>query len=350
MHYLIFGAGAVGSYLGARLALSGIQTTFVVRPGIAAVWKEKGLRITGKRDDEVVPNPNVIENLQQTFPGSPPDLILLTVKTFDVASAAHEIRQTFPSPIPIVCFTNGVGSEALLETLLVRDPIIPATLTTAIQRSNISSFLIERERGLGFASPLPIVRSIISDFKNAGMTVSEYHDAGRMKWSKLLTNIVSNASSAILGWAPHQIFRHQNLYRVEVEALREAVRVMQSMGLRPQNLPGVPVSLLSTGIFFPHWMTRSLLGRIVSRGRGEKLPSFHYDIGRGRSEIEFLNGAVVRAGETMGIPTPTNRFLLDTMRAIVENPLEQGPLRNHPQEFLKRAIIAGVPGIQGYNP
>jgi 2-dehydropantoate 2-reductase len=350
MHYLIFGAGAVGSYLGARLALSGIQTTFLVRPGIAAVWKEKGLRIIGKYDDEVVSNPNVIENLRKTFPDSPPDIILLTVKTFDVASAAQEIRQTFPSSIPIVCFTNGVGSEAVLETLLARDPIIPATLTTAVQRSKDGIVLIERERGVGFASSLPLVGSIIADFKNAGMTVSQYQDAGRMKWSKLLTNIVSNASSAIIDWTPHQIFQHQDLYRVEVEALREAVRVMRSMGLRPVNLPGVPVSLLSTGIFLPHWVTRTMLGRIVSRGRGEKLPSFHYDIGRGRSEIEVLNGAVVRAGERIGIPTPTNRFLLDTMIAIVENPLEQEPLRNLPQEFLRRAIIAGVPGIQGYNP
>ncbi|OGO16638.1 MAG: hypothetical protein A2Z14_18320 [Chloroflexi bacterium RBG_16_48_8] len=117
---------------------------------------------------------------------------------------------------------------------------------------------------------------------------------------------------------------------------------MRKMGIKPLNLPGVPVALLTAGIFLPPGMTQNLLGRIVSRGRGKKLPSLHYDIGRGRSEIDYLNGAVVREGVRMDVPTPTNRFLTDTMRSIVDNASEQEPFRDHPEEFLKRASKAGV--------
>jgi 2-dehydropantoate 2-reductase len=350
MHYLIFGAGAVGGFLGARLALSGQHTTLLARPGIAADWKAKGLRIVDKSREETLSNPNVIDDLNQALAESPPDIILLTVKTYDVEVAAAQIQQVFSKPIPILCFTNGVGSEALLSNRLEDFPVIPATLTTAVQLSQEHVVHIERERGLGFAGSHPILASIIADFKKADMTVRSYQDAGRMKWSKLLTNMVSNATSAILGWPPRQIFQDKNIYRVEVEALRETVRVMRKVGIKPQNLPGVPVSLLSTAILFPPWMIQSILGRIVSRGRGEKLPSFHYDIGRGRSEITYLNGAVVKTGERIRLPTPTNRFLLDTMINIVGNAAEHEPLRNHPEEFLKRAIKAGIPGIRGYNP
>ena len=350
MHYLIFGSGAVGGFLGARLALSGQHTTLLARPRIAAAWKAKGLRLVSKSDEESLPNPNVIDDIRQTVAESPPDIILLTVKTYDVEVAAEQIQQAFSKPIPIVCFTNGVGSEALLSNRLEDFPVIPATLTTAVQLSQDDVIYIERERGLGFAGSHPKVASIIADFKKAGMIVRRYHDAERMKWSKLLTNIVSNATSAILGWPPRRIFQHQAIYRVEVEALRETVRVMRKVGIKPQNLPGVPVSLLSSAIFLPTWMTQAILGRIVSRGRGEKLPSFHYDIGRGRSEITYLNGAVVKTGERIGLPTPTNRFLLDTMINIVENAAEHESLRYHPEEFLRRAINAGIPGIRGYNP
>jgi 2-dehydropantoate 2-reductase len=341
MHYLIFGAGAVGGFLGARLALNGHHTTLLARPSKAATWKSH---------EETLPKPNVIDDLRQAPAVPPPDIILLTVKTYDVEVAAEQIQQAFPKPIPIVCFTNGVGSEALLSNHLVDYSIIPATLTTAVQLSQDQAVYIERERGLGFASSHPKVASIIADFKQAGMTVRRYDDAARMKWSKLLTNIVSNATSAILSWPPRQIFQHQDIYRIEVEALRETVRVMRKVGTKPQNLPGVPVSLLSSAIFLPHWMFQGILRRIVSRGRGKKLPSFHYDIGRGRSEISYLNGAVVKTGERIGVLTPANRFLLDTMINIVENAAEHEPLRNHPEEFLKRAINAGIPGIRGYNP
>jgi 2-dehydropantoate 2-reductase len=350
MHYLIFGAGAVGGYLGAQIALSGQQTIFLTRPRIAEAWKENGLRVSGKNRDDCLPNPNVVDNLSQVLPDPTPEVILLTVKTYDVEMAAEQIRQVFTAPIPIVCFANGVGSEARLSTLLENHPIIPATLTTAVQISRDGVIMVERERGVGFASPLPITASIVGDFEAAGMTVRRYPDPGRMKWSKLLTNIVGNATSAILDWSPHQIFQHPDLYRIEVEALRETVRVMRRAGYRPQNLPGVPVSLLGAGIFLPTWATRGILDRVVSKGRGEKLPSFHYDIGRGRSEIYYLNGAVVKEGSRTGVPTPVNHFLLDTMISIVENAAEHKALRHQPQEVLKRAMKAGVPGIRGYNP
>jgi 2-dehydropantoate 2-reductase len=140
-----------------------------------------------------------------------------------------------------------------------------------------------------------------------------------MKWSKLLTTMVSNATSAITGLDPGQVYAHPALARLEIEALREAVRVMSALGFNPQNLPGVSVALLGRAVFLPTLITRQLLGRIVARGRGQKKPSLHFDIGRGRSEIDWLNGAVVRYGAQVGVPTPVNLALTHAMKALVED-------------------------------
>jgi 2-dehydropantoate 2-reductase len=350
MHYLIFGAGAVGSYVGGRLALSGQKTTFLTRPGKKRTFQKNGLRIVDKTDDELLPNPILVDSVQQAFSPSPPEVILLTVKTYDIEIAAAQILDCAPAPLPILCLTNGVGSEALLSEFLTDFPIIPVTLTTAVQLAQDGVVHIERERGMGIAGTHPLIDRLVIDFTQSNISMRRYQDGKRMKWSKLLTNIVSNASSAILGWSPTRIFQHPKLYRIEVEALRETVRLMRKIGVKPQNLPGVPVALLSSGIFLPPWMTQRILSRIVSRGRGEKLPSFHYDIGRGRSEIIHLNGAVVKEGMRVGLPTPANRFLTDTMLAIVNDANQHKDLRNHPEEFLNRAYKTGVPGIQGYNP
>jgi 2-dehydropantoate 2-reductase len=183
----------------------------------------------------------------------------------------------------------------------------------------------------------------------ADMTVRMYSDPERMKWSKALTNIVSNASSAILGWTPAQVFGNKGLYRLELEALRETVRIMQKRGMRPLNLPGVPLTIMGYGVFLPAPLTRNFFGRIVARGRGDKPPSFQQDIGRGRSEVEWLNGAIANFGDKLGVPTPANRLLYETMMTLVNRPQEHERYLGKPSELLRLAAKAGVPGIQGYN-
>lgn len=350
MHYLIYGTGAVGGYLGGILSLCGIQTSFLARPRVATVIQTRGLKIQGSSFQGHIPEPRVFESAEQALNQLPPDLILLTVKAYDIEAVAIEIQQFAPAPIPIVCFTNGVGSEKTLSKVLPQHTILPATTTTAVQMMQNGIIQIERERGVGLAGTHPSLPSIAQDMNQAGLFVRRYRNPERMKWSKLLTNIVSNATSAIVGWPPKRVFNHPDLYRLEVEALRETVQVMRRMDIKPQNLPKVPVSLLSFGIFFPPRITQGFLGRVVTKGRGSKQPSFHYDIGRGRSEVRWLNGAVVRVGEQLGFPTPANRVLTETMLRLVADSKEHERFHSRPDELLHLAVKSGVRGIQGYNP
>ena len=179
----------------------------------------------------------------------------------------------------------------------------------------------------------------------AGVHTRLYRNRKQLKWSKVFTNIVSNATSAILGWTPAAIFTHPGLYRLEIEALRETRRVMRSMGLTPANLPKVPVGLFGFSLSLPASIIQPILLRLVAKGRGDKLPSFHYDIGRGRSEVRWLNGAVVQEGTRRGVPTPANAMLTDTLMALVEGREEVAEYRNKPESLLARARAAGVPGL-----
>jgi 2-dehydropantoate 2-reductase len=77
----------------------------------------------------------------------------------------------------------------------------------------------------------------------------------------------------------------------------------------------------------PVTISRPLLTQAIGSGRGGKMPSFHIDLhgGRGQSEVDYLNGAVVRFGERTGVPTPVNRMLNETLLRLTrgEIPLEQ---------------------------
>jgi 2-dehydropantoate 2-reductase len=347
MRYLVYGAGAVGGYLGGSLALSGFPVTFFDRPEVARELRAGGLTLESRGQARHLATPTLATNLEH-LPDRP-DVVLLAVKAYDCAAAAERIQDCLPTTVPVVCVLNGIGNEATLAAALGAERVIAASLTSAIQRLEIGLLRVEKDRGIGLAGGHARTHDVEADFAVAGLKPRRYDNADAMKWSKLLVNLVANATSAILDWSADDVFRHRGLYRMEVEALREAVRVMRALGLRPVNLPGVPAALLAAAVSWPDWVTHPILHRAAAGGRGEKRPSFAYDVGRGRSEIGWLNGAVVRYGARLGVPTPASRVLTDVLTMLIEGKPGAKAYRR-PESLLAAASAAGVPGLRGYNP
>ncbi|MCJ7824433.1 MAG: 2-dehydropantoate 2-reductase [Anaerolineales bacterium] len=342
MRYLVFGTGAVGALVGGKLALAGFPVTFLARPRIAEALQTHGLHLSGDRTHGVVEEVHAITEISGM---ERLDLILLTVKTYDVETAATEIETAFTEPPTIVCLCNGIGSEQILAERFGAESVISATLTTAVQMIEPAVIDVTRRRGIGVVLDHPLASEFIEDLEAADFLAEAYANATRMKWSKLLTKIGANASSAILGWTPSQVYSHPSIAQIEIDSLRETVRVLRSNGFTPQDLPGVSVSLLARAIFLPRWLIRPLLGKIVSGGRGDKKPSLHFDIGRGKSEVLRLNGAVVQAGSRLGSPTPANRLLTDTLMKLVNNQEAPERFRNNPELLIQLARDYDVPGI-----
>jgi 2-dehydropantoate 2-reductase len=89
--------------------------------------------------------------------------------------------------------------------------------------------------------------------------------------------------------------------------------------------------------FLPLFLSRPLLAKAVGGGRGEKMPSFHIDLhgGRGKSEVDYLNGAVVRFGAQVGVPTPANRLLNDTLLALTKGDIPLDTYAHQPEKLLQ---------------
>jgi 2-dehydropantoate 2-reductase len=350
VRYLVFGTGAVGGAVGGRLALAGNAVAFLAKPRVAEALQQHGLVLTGDGPGGRLDSPHIARSLDEAFSGAePPEVVLLAVKAYDCEAAASALASLGGAAPPVVCLLNGIGNEATLAKGLGEDRVIAATLTTAVITPEPGVVQVTRERGLGLAAGHPLVPRLAQDLAAAGMRVRLHARADRMKWSKVLTNIVANATSAIIGWMPGDLFAHAGLYRLELEALREAVRVMQALGFAPEDLVGVPNRLLAFGLRLPPRFSQPFLGRAVATGRGTKRPSFHYDIGRGRSEVSWLNGAIVREGHPRGVPTPANEVLTDVMLDLVEGRAAPSQFQDQPYLLLQQAERAGVPGIRGYN-
>src|SRR4030095_4543370 len=165
-----------------------------------------------------------------------------------------------------------------------------------------------------------------------------FEDAASMKWSKMLTNLIANPTSAILDMTAGEVFANKDLYRLQIYMLQECLAVMDAQGFKVVNLPGTPVRALAFATKLPLWLSKPLLGRAAGAGRGSKMPSFHIDLhsGRGKSEVAYLHGEVVRAGEKYNVPTPVNKVLTDTLIALTNKDIPLQDFAHKPEKLLAK--------------
>jgi len=191
---------------------------------------------------------------------------------------------------------------------------------------------------MGVAAGHPLSARLARSLDEAGLRCRLFPRAADMKWSKLLTNLLANASSAILDLPPAAIFAHPALFRLEMRQLREALAVMRAQGVRVVDLPGTPVRALAFAArWLPPVLAQPALQRAVGAGRGGKMPSFHIDLhsGRGRSEVGYLNGAVVRFGVRLGVPTPVNAVLTRVLESLTRGEVPLSAYAKQPERLLQ---------------
>jgi 2-dehydropantoate 2-reductase len=355
LNVLVFGAGAVGTYIGGSLALRGHRVTFIEQPQAAAEVQARGLRldlstaqllpnvpISGDPSFTLSPSSfHCVTSLGDALALHPYDVSIVALKSFDTQAAIEGMLPYKENMPPVLCLQNGVENETMLAAALDSERVIPGTLTSAIGRRAVGDINLERLRGLGVAAGHPLSERLVDTLGEAGLKARLYPSAAAMKWSKLLTNLLANPTSAILDMTPAEIFAHPGLHRLEIEQLRETLRVMAKQGTSVVDLPGTPVRLLALATRLPLSLSRPLMLRSIGRGRGNKMPSFHIDLhsGRGRSEVEYLHGAVVRYGDKLGIHTPVNRRLTEILLGLTKGQMPIDAYRRKPDKLVKEIEI-----------
>lgn len=328
LRVLTFGAGALGTYIGGSLALSGHEVVFIERPEVASELSRRSLRLNlGGQEFEFL-EPSVVDSLDEALLTGPFDVAIFALKSFDTTVAINSFSHFVDKMPPLLCLQNGVENEPRLAQALGAEKVIAGTVTSAIGKRAPGNIILERLRGIGVFGGHPLSRRLLHAFNEAGLNGSSYPNALDMKWSKMLTNLVANATSAILNFTPAQVFAHPGAFHLEIAQLRETLAVMRAQGIKLVDLPGTPVRALAFAARrLPLALSRPLLKRAVAGGRGAKMPSFHIDLHsrRGKSEVDYLNGAVVRAGQQVGVPIPVNQLLTQTLIQMTraEIPLDQ---------------------------
>jgi 2-dehydropantoate 2-reductase len=337
LRFLVFGAGAVGSYIGGSLRLQGHPVVFLEKPEMIERLAKDGLRLDIDGVQKSIAHPHFAASLPEALAQGPFEAAIFALKSFDTQTALQELRPYAGQIPPVLCLQNGVENEAAIAEVLGSPKVIPGSVTSAIGRRGAGEIVLEKLRGVGIAAGHSLSGSLVEAFNQAGLNARLYPSAPAMKWSKMLTNLLANASSAILDMTPAEIFAHPGLYKLEIAQLREALAVMDAQQIHVVDLPGTPARLLVWIIRkLPPAVSRPLLVRAVGSGRGGKMPSFHIDLhgGRGQSEVDYLNGAVVRFGERTGVATPVNRLLNETLLGLTRGEIPLKQYSHQPEKLL----------------
>ncbi|HJR79585.1 MAG TPA: 2-dehydropantoate 2-reductase [Anaerolineales bacterium] len=353
MKILAFGAGAIGTYIGGSLSLAGHQLVFMEQPKVAEELRQRGLRLDLTLDQRrntreasrVDPSSFIVVSaLEEALRYGPFDVALFALKSFDTSAALEGLKPFAEKMPPILCLSNGVDNEPAIAEALGRDKVIHGTVTSAIGRRAAGDIVLEKLRGIGIAKGHPLAEKLNTAFEKAYLNSRLFDDAASMKWSKLLTNLIANPTSAILDMTAAEVFANRDLYKLEIDMLRECLAVMEAQKLEVVDLPGTPVRALAFATTLPLWLSKPLLSRAAGAGRGAKMPSFHIDLyaGRGKSEVKYLHGAVVRAGEKFNVPTPVNKVLTETLLALTKKEIPLDEFAHQPEKLLTKIREAGL--------
>jgi 2-dehydropantoate 2-reductase len=345
LNMLVFGAGAIGTYIGGSLALAGHQLVYVEQPRVVDELRERGLRLDLTLDERrktknasrIEPASfRIVSTLEEALRYGPFDVALFALKSFDTPTALEGMRPFADKMPPILCLSNGVSNEPAIAEVLGKDKVIYGTVTTAIGRRGAGDIVLERLRGVGVAKGHPLSEKLHGALDKAYLNSRLYENAASMKWSKMLTNLIANPTSAILDMTAKEVFANRHLYKLEIEMLRECLGVMKAQNIEVVDLPGTPVRALAFATRLPLWLSKPFVARAAGAGRGAKMPSFHIDLhnGRGKSEVEHLHGAVVRAGQMCNIPTPVNALLTETLVALTNTEIPLEEFAHKPQKLL----------------
>lgn len=339
MHIIVYGAGAIGGYLGARLAQSGQSVALVTREPGAGLINAEGLAVT-EGEETVTCLVPAYATLAEAVAARPPDLLILAMKSYDLDEALPPMGVVPPSAC-LLTMQNGIGVEELVGAALPANPLVAAAITVPIRKLALNQLVVEKSsRGVGLAGVRcapQALESCAALYRAAGIHTRVLPDYREMKWSKAFLNIMGNASSAILNQPPAQLYPLPEMYDLEMEMLGEALAIMARLGLRVINLPGSQAAPLAFGVRSgPRFLMRPIMQQVVLRGRGDKMPSFYLDLasGIGLSEVVFHNGAIAEAGKRVGLSAPVNEALNEVLMALTAGMRDRAEFDGRPERLI----------------
>lgn len=325
----VLGAGAIGCTLGARLALGGADVRLVGRPRIRDAladgltlsrWGEPPVKVPADR----LPFVDGPEGLAGC------DRVLVTVKSGASAEVGRALHAALPPGVPLLSLQNGLEAVDALARAAPGRPVAPGMVPFNVVWSGAAHL------HQGTSGPVVLPRSeraVVAGLRAGGGDARTHRDVRAVQWGKLLLNL-NNAVNALAGRPLREQLADRRYRRILADVMDEGRTVLAAAGVRWRGVgrlrPGLaPYALRLPDRWFA-WAAAAMLA-IDPKARSSMLD----DLDRGRpTEVDHLNGALIRLAEAHGVDVPLQRALV---RAVHDAERDGGSPRLEPDAL--RALL-----------
>ena len=306
----VMGAGAIGCYLGGRLAAAGVPVVLVGRPALAAEVEREGLRLTDYRGAELRIAPAQLSVSSDAATLSDCDFVLVTVKGGDTSAAGALLQPILKPDSTLVSFQNGVNNPELLRAVLPGRRVLAGMVPFNVLRQDGARFHQGTNGRLAVESGAD---ELAAALRRAGLPTDVHGDMRGVQWGKLLVNL-NNSINALSGIPIKEMLEFRDYRRVMAACLREGLALLAAAGIRPVVEVKLPPGWLPFLLGLPDFVF-SLLARTMMHIDPQARSSMWDDLERGRkTEIDALNGEVVRLAERLGRAAPINAAVVKLVR------------------------------------
>ncbi|BEU25243.1 2-dehydropantoate 2-reductase [Paraburkholderia caribensis] len=294
MKVAVMGAGAVGCYYGGMLARAGHEVVLIGRPQHVEAIGRNGLHLEAQSFDEHIP----LTASTQASAVQGAKLVLFCVKSTDTQSAALEIKPFLAPDTLVLSLQNGVENADEVRKVITQ-PVAAAVVYVATEMAG-PGHVRHHGRGELVIEPSSASADVAQALIAAGVPTEISDNVRGALWAKLILNCAYNALSAITQLPYGRLVKGEGVTTVMRDIVDECLAVAKADGV---TIPGDVDKAV----------------RMIAETMPGQYSSTAQDLSRGkRSEIDHLNGLIVRRGDALGVATPSNR-LLHTLVKLIES-------------------------------
>lgn len=319
MRVAVIGAGAVGGAIAAALHRAGHDVEVTARGEHLDAIRGSGINLSGEWGNysaAVDANPRITAS---------PELAVVTTKALDAAAALRDNAAALRG-VPLVVIQNGITGLTTARDVLPNTDIVGGLAVFAASLLGPGKVAITTA-GSTYLGSTPVGRNnfrltveYAASVLGAVMPVHITRNFAGAQWTKLIVNQI-NALPAITGTSAQATIAHRGLRRVLTRSMREAVGVAVASGVRFESMQGLSHGLLSAFRRAPLGIAQILpLFMKWRMGRTPNPGSTLQSIRRGqKTEIDYLNGAIVDAATACGTRAPINTTLVELVHDVEDS-------------------------------
>jgi 2-dehydropantoate 2-reductase len=315
----ILGAGAIGCYVGGCLAAAGSDVVFLGRPRLQKELAASGLTVEGLGGERprTVP-PERLAFVTDAAAFADRDVVLCCVKSAQSAEAAEQLAPVLAKDAIVVSLQNGVRNADVLRQHLPR---------AAVQGGIVGFNVVSKDHGtFRQATTGPLVIEASSDprvgtlaglLAATGLEVEVPADLRPLQWSKLVMNL-NNAVSALTDRPTKELIFGDGYRRSLAAIMEEAIGILRATGTKTARLGPLPIRLFPFVLRLPAPLLRVVASAQV-KVDPEARSSMWEDLAlRRKTEVDYLNGEIVRLAETHGLTAPLNARIVRAVHDVEE--------------------------------